>query len=208
MRVLDDRYSVEMRSINLARRMFALEARPQTVCAWTKLTADRVRNLARGAGGAVVNRETQRQRGPSPSCLPTLLSTLRTRSEAAAVAGLCRVAEVLPEKAVPNARESLPGLARGERLVATFELFRHLVPNVRLTFEQLVLVIVSLAEGDSWAIDHCIRCHATILIDQLGSDPRRLCVYCAPRLGPTKDAPPDSDPCDSKPARAQQSLFD
>jgi hypothetical protein len=189
MRVSNDRYSRDLRSIELARRMLVQEARTQTICAWAGLTGDRVRNLARSQGAGALS-EAQRHRGPSPSRLPALLSTLRMRNEAAAAVGLCRVLRVLPERPTPNARAVLPGLSRGERLLGAFELFRAVVPQARLTLEQLVLLILTIAEGDSWGIDHCTRCHATILIDRLGVAPRRLCAYCTPTAESGVEEPP------------------
>ena len=177
MRVSNDRYSRDLRSIDLARRMLGHEARTQTIRAWTGLTGDRVRNLAR-SHGSEASRAARRLRGPSPSCLPALLSTGRARGEAAAAAGLCRVLEVLPEKPAPNARVALPGLVRGERLLAAFEMFREVIPQARLTLEQLVLLVFALAEGTSWGIDHCTRCHATILMERLATHQRRLCGFC------------------------------
>jgi len=177
MRVSNDRYSRDLRSIDVARRMLGYEARTQTIRAWTGLTGDRVRNLAR-SHGSEASRAARRLRGPSPSCLPALLATARARQEAGAAAGLCRVLEVLPEKPVPNARIGLPGLARGERLLAAFDIFREVIPQARLTLEHLVLLVFAMAEGKSWGIDHCARCHATILMDRDAVHPRRLCGFC------------------------------
>jgi hypothetical protein len=211
MRVANDRYGRELRSIELARRMLVQEARTQTIRAWTGLTGDRVRNLFHAAGVGEPSREVARHRGPSPSRLTALLSTVRMRNEAAAAAGLCRVLHVLPDKATPNARSALPGLARGERLLVAYELFRLVVPQARLTLEQLVLLVLTVAEGDSWGIDHCTRCHATILIDRGGVVPRPLCVQCKPIEKsasvelPTASAAHGSEPPESG---AQQRLFD
>jgi hypothetical protein len=68
---------------------------------------------------------------------------------------------------------------RGERLLAAFEIFREVIPQARLTLEQLVFLVLVVAEGKSCRIDHCTRCHATILIDRLGA-PRVLCGFCGP----------------------------
>ena len=211
MRVSNDRYSRDLRSIDLARRMLGQAARTQTIRAWTGLTGERVRNLAR-SHGSEANRAARRLRGPSPSCLPALLSTARARQEAAAAAGLCRVLRVFPEKSTPNARIAIPGLVRGERLLAAFEIFREVIPQARLTLEQLVFLVLALAEGKSCQIDHCTRCHATILIDRLGA-PRVLCGLCgsedesevvAPSL-PYPELPTEREP---EPPCLQQRLFD
>lgn len=179
MRVSNDRYSRELRSFELARRMLANEARTQTIRAWTGLSGDRVRTLAR-SHGSDPSRAAQRHRGPSPKSLYALLSTARARQEAAAAAGLCRVLEVFPEKCVPNARKALPGLLRGERLLTAFEILRGVIPQARLSLEHLVLLVLAMAEGETWRIDHCTRCHATILIDLLCKHPQRVCDFCEP----------------------------
>src|ERR1700683_3755169 len=150
MRVSNDRYSRDLRSIDLARRMLKLEARTQTICAWTALSADRVRNLSRSHGGDGSGRKPSRHRGPSPSKLAKLMSTKAFRSEAAAIAGLCGVLDVIPAQACPNARVSLPGLARGERLCYALELFREAIPHARVTIEQLVLLVLTVAERETW----------------------------------------------------------
>src|ERR1700730_8623955 len=62
MRVSNKCYNRELRSIELARRMLSLEARTQTICAWTGLTGDRVRNLSRVLGLDGVGRGASRQR--------------------------------------------------------------------------------------------------------------------------------------------------
>jgi hypothetical protein len=208
MRVSNDRYSRDLRSIDVARRMLEYEARTQTIRAWTGLTGDRVRNLAR-SHGSEANRAARRLRGPSPSCLPALLATARARQEAGAAAGLCRVLEVLPERPVPNARIGLPGLVRGERLLAAFDIFREVIPQARLTLEHLVLLVFAMAEGKSWGIDHCTRCHATILMDRVAVHPRRLCGFCesAKESEVVEPTPPYPElPAELEPE--QQRLFD
>jgi hypothetical protein len=210
MRVSNDRYSRDLRSIDLARRMLEHEARTQTIRAWTGLTGERVRNLARSRGSEA-DCAARRLRGPSPSCLRVLLGTARARQEAAAAAGLCRALQVLPEKPTPDARIALPGLVRGERLLAAFEIFREVIPQARLTLEQLVFLVLAVAEGKSCRVDHCTRCHATILMDRLA--PRVLCGCCgseeesqvvAPSL-PLSELPTELEP---EAPCLQQRLFD
>jgi len=179
MRVINDRYNRELRSFELARWMLANEARTQTIRAWTGLSGDRVRTLAR-SHGSYTARALQRHRGPSPNSLYALLSTARARQEAAAAVGLCCLLEVFPEKRIPNARKALPGLLRGERLLTAFEILRGVIPQTRLSLEHLVLLVLDMAGGETWKIDHCTRCHATILIDLLCKHPQRVCEFCEP----------------------------
>lgn len=213
MRVSNERYSRDLRSIDLAHRMLQHEARTQTVCDWTGLKGDRVRNLARNYHWDADRMAMQRRRGPPPTQLSGLMRHRRMRSEVAAAAGLCRVLQVLPEEPTPRARRALPGLIRGERLLDAFELFRAAIPHTQLTLEQLILVVVTLAEGGTWAIDHCAQCHATILIDQLSKAPRRSCAQCGPTEGSGgKDLVDECGPSTSDPEAGggalQQPLFD
>ena len=182
MRISNERYSRDLRSIELARWMLRHEARTHTIRAWTGLSAERVRNLIHSRVGLTGEDDAQRQRGPSPSILSARLGSGLIRSEAGALAGLCRVLGVLPAQPWKDARRTLPGIARGERLCFAFELFAHVVPQARLSLEELILLVLTVAEGDSWVLDHCTSCHATILHDQL-SLKRRLCERCEPFQG-------------------------
>jgi hypothetical protein len=94
------------------------------------------------------------------------------------MAGLCQILHVIPAEHLPTARSTLPSVARGERLCYAYELFRVIIPNVRLTFEQLVLLVTTLAEGDRWTTAVCNVCHAVILSDRL-SLARLICEECS-----------------------------
>jgi hypothetical protein len=176
MRVSNKRYDRELRSIELARRMLRLEARTQTICAWTGLTSYRVRNLAQVLGRDGDRQGSLRQRGPSPRKFALLMASPGVREEAPAIAGLCRCYDVIPAERCPNACKRLPGIERGERLCNALELFREMVPDTCITLEQVVLLVFTLAEGEDWELGACAKCQATILIDRLALS-RRLCGY-------------------------------
>jgi hypothetical protein len=178
MRVSDDRYCRDLRRFNLAVRMLQHEARTSTICAWTGLNAERIRNLARSHGHDEAGAKLGRHRGPSPRRLSPILSNPILRAEVAAMAGLCQILRVIPAEHLPTARSTLPSVARGERLCYAYELFRVIIPNVRLTFEQLVLLVTTLAEGDPWSTAICNICHAVILCDRL-SMARLICEECS-----------------------------
>ena len=207
MRVSDDRYSRDQRSFHLAMRMLRFDARTNTICAWTGFTAERVRNLSKSYHREHPDRELERHRGPSPTNLAPLLSSPGLRSELAAVAGLCRVLGVIPEKPLANARRHLPSVPGGERLCHALELFQETVPHARVTFEQAVLLVMDLAEAERWSIGHCASCRAVILLDQLSLD-RRVCVHCQQeaRTGRIM-APPETDPEGFESLPMQQDLF-
>jgi hypothetical protein len=213
MRLSDDRYSRDLRRFSLALRMLAHDARPNTICAWTGFTAERVRHLGRSHRKDVPDGEGPRHRGPSPTKLAPLLASPSLRSEVTAVAGLCRVLGVIPATHLSSARQRLPGVANGERLCDALELFREIVPHARLTLEQLVLVVFVLSEGEQWGIDHCSKCRAIILVDHL-SLARRVCAHCREERGTASDSGPvaDAQPGpgigrDGAGTAVQQSLF-
>ena len=209
MRVSNKCYSRDLRSIELARRMLRLEARTETICAWTGLTGDRVRNLSRVLAREGVRCCAARQRGPSPSKFSALMASPSLRKEAPAIAGICRVFDVIPPQPRPDARTALPGVVRGERLCEALELFRQLVPGARMTLEKLVLLVFTVATGESWALAYCAGCQATILIDRLELS-RRLCSYCDARRGREEIAARDSAltlECETTETFVQQSLF-
>jgi len=180
MRVSNKCYKRDLRSIELARRMLRLEARTQTIRAWATLTGDRVRSITRILGQDGLDHGAARRRGPSPSKFAVLMSSPTIREEAPAIAGLCRYYDVIPQDPCPDARKRLPGIERGERLCDALEMFRLMVPDTRITLEQVVLLVFTLAERESWELGFCASCHAAILIDRLALS-RRLCAHCEPR---------------------------
>jgi hypothetical protein len=208
MRITDVRYVRDLRAIDLAQRMVNLEARTQTICAWTGLTGDRVRNLAQSYAQL---REGARHRGPSPSKFVVLMSSPRLREEAAALAGLLRVFDVIPARACAEPRRTLPEIPRGERLCNALELFQQVIPQTRMTLEQAILLTYTVAEGETWVMDWCTSCHATILVDRVAPS-RRVCEYCSREdqvndKAPGTQTPPmlPSQVCDSP--FIQQDLF-
>jgi hypothetical protein len=212
MRLSDHDYGRDLRGINLALRLLRHEARLSTVCAWTGFNEERVRILSRSRRRHQVNRVAGTHRGPSPRRVRPLFASLTLRSEGAAMAGLCRVLEVIPAKPISNARVRLPGVANGERLCDAFELFREIVPSARLTLEQAISLVYAVSEGQLCSLDHCTRCRALILVDHL-SLTRRVCTHCQNeerRAGAEASLPVEEPPAgaDGEPHYFQLSLFD
>jgi hypothetical protein len=190
MRISNERYSRDLQGIELALRMLKHEARTKNICAWTGLSAARVRNLSRSYSPS---KSGVRHRGPAPSCFTAVMTSPVLRPEAAAVAGLCRWLDVLPSGPCLDPRRTLPGLARGERLCDAFELFQHIIPLPRLTLDQWVLLVLTVADGETWRIEGCTNCQATILTDRLGVW-RRLCAGCQPRPTSRPDVAGEQSP--------------
>lgn len=177
MRISNEHWACDMRSFHLATRMLLHDARTHSVCTWTGLSAERVHQLL-----IVQRRESglkgaRRYRGPCPTDLRALLSSASLRSEAAVAAYACQLLDVIPAEPVANARATLPSVPRGERLCSALERFRTLVPHARLSLDQLILVVVTLAEGAEWTMNCCRRCSAVMLVDRLSVE-RTLCERC------------------------------
>src|SRR6185312_3456690 len=110
MRVSEDRYSRDLRRIQLAHRLIQHEVRTYWVRAFTHFTEGRIRNLLRSYGLATEG--VRRHRG-SPPRLYNRFMTPGNHSEASALAGLAFVWHLVPEEPVHNARRTLPGLEFG-----------------------------------------------------------------------------------------------
>lgn len=189
MRVSESRYTRDLRRIQLAQRMIRHEVRTQWICAWAGISDERVRNLCRSYDERRAG--VQRHRGPPPTAFRPFLRTSSMRTEASALAGLACALEVVPPEPHPNARKTLPSIERGERLCHTFELFRTAVPASRLTMDQLILLVLTLAEGKELEVGLCSHCHAAVLFDRLGAS-RRVCERCRKAGGAQAEKSPGS----------------
>lgn len=179
MRVSEDRYSRDLRRIQLAHRLIRHEVRTYWVRAFTRLTEGRIRNLLRSYG--LVTEGGRRRRG-SPPRLYTRFMTPSNHSEASAFAGLVFAWRVLPDEPVRNAWRTLPSVELGEHLCKAFELFRFMVPGATLSLDWLILLVIALAERQL-IVGRCGECQAVILLDPLGPK-RTLCVSCERRPFP------------------------
>jgi hypothetical protein len=212
MRISEDRYSRDLRRLNLAERFIRHEVRTQWICAWTGLSHHRVRNLYRSydkSSGAV-----PRHRGPSPNRLATYLRSPALRAEASAIGGLARAFEVVPPKPDPNAWRDRANVEAGERLCAVFELYQQIVPQSRFTMDHFIRLAIALTEGGYLEMGHCTSCHGALLVERLVPS-RRICLVCqqdaltASRVGPAETrthAEVESAPGDG-PESYQQPLF-
>ena len=208
MRVSEDRYSRDLRRLELAHRLIEHEVRTQWICAMTGLTDERVRNLLHSYGVGSV----QRHRGSPPtSC--TVFFRMANHPEASALAALARLWNLVPETPIRNARKALPGLEWGEGLCEAFEFFSAAVTQSVLSVNQFVLLVFALAEG-RLVVAHCAHCQASILIDPLAAQ-RLRCRMCeapsqrvrAGRCGQEAHAPEGGFAGDLGLTGDQQSLF-
>jgi predicted RNA-binding Zn-ribbon protein involved in translation (DUF1610 family) len=188
MRIWGHRYSRDLQRFNLALRMIAHEARTHTICEWTGLPEDRVRNLYQSYYHEHGKGNASRRRGPSPQSLAFFFGSARSRSESAAVVGLCYLLDVLPPEAIANPRRELPGVPRGQRLCVAYEMYLELVPKTVMTLEHVVLLIMTVAKGHEFQVGHCVSCGGVIVIDR-SSLRRWSCTHCGDHIARDDESP-------------------
>ena len=180
MRVWGHRYNRDLQRYSLALRMIGHEARTHTICEWTGLPPERIRILCRTYARDHGKQHAVRHRGPSPQNLSFFLRSSRLRSEAAAIAGLCYVLDVIPSRRLSNARRELPNVGRGQRMCLAFEMYRKLVPASKITLEHIVLLVTAIAQGNELRVIHCLGCGGAIIMDRFELA-RRRCTHCSER---------------------------
>jgi Flagellar transcriptional activator (FlhC) len=154
--------------------MIQHEARTTTIALWTGLTKYRIQTLFRAYQHAGDHR---RHRGAAPSQPAFFSRSLTHECEASALAYIGLQMEIIPPMVVPDALHSLPGLARGERLVTAFELYRTLVRQSRMSLEHAVLLMTELAHRRTLSLEKCRICDGLMVVDRL--DVRKLsCAFC------------------------------
>lgn len=173
MRVSEDRYTRDLRRIQLAHRLLRHEVRTYWIRAFTRLTEGRIRNLLRSYGLATDG--VHRHRGQTPR-LYNRFVTAANHSEASGLAGLAFAWHLVPEEPVRNAWRVLPSLEFGEDVCEAFELFRVIVPGGLLNLDRFILLVMALAERQL-TVGHCSQCRALILLDPAGIK-RQLCLSC------------------------------
>lgn len=162
-----------LRRAELARRLMAHGARTSTVHRFTALSRHQLATLRKRWRISASNRH----RGPSPRCVITLLRSPRMRSEAAALAALWHAHR--PYLAATHAGRSSP-LDRGEDLSEIYDIFLQCVPDARVTFEQLVMLVDSLTTGDEIALSRCETCHGAWLVERFAPNQSRCDLCRAP----------------------------
>ena len=176
----DDPVLRDCRRHELARRLIAHQARTQTITALTNLSRHQLAQLRQR------NRtpEATRHRGPSPRSLVRFTHSPRARSEGAALAAFCRAYRVLPAHSLRRSRFTLDF---GERLCASYEAYRACFPWTEITIEELLSLVLGLAENREIGLGQCVLCGGTVLVDRLA---RRdtTCIHCEGVLADEQDA--------------------
>ena len=96
------------------------------------------------------------------------------RSEAAALAALWHAHRPYP--AAIRYGGSSP-LDRGEELCEIYDIFLQCVPDARVTFEQLVMLVDSLTTSDEIALSRCESCHGAWLMERFAPNQSK-CDLC------------------------------
>jgi hypothetical protein len=179
---MEDRIGRELRRNQLATRMVSHKARTQTICDYTGLARERIKTLRRDWHVG----SDQRHRGPSPSSASVFFRSARIRSEAAALGVMLRVLGAVGSLPIADAERRYPNLERGEQLCDVYEAFRTYFPKSQVSFEQVVLLAVGMAQGDVLRLETCPGCATVILADRLAAT-QHLCARCqreeAPAVG-------------------------
>jgi hypothetical protein len=184
MRLSDDRYEADRRKYTLALSMIEHGARIRTVTQWTGLSKYRVQTLTQSYESST---RTRRKRGESPSQPAYFSKSIRLARESTALAYIAVQMQAIPAAVVSDARASLPGLTRGERLMSAFEVYRALLPDALISLEYAILLITELAERRTLALGECRSCHDVMLVDRLGRR-QELCPFCRPNPRPSLPA--------------------
>ena len=183
MRLSDNRYESDRRKYTLALSMIEHGARIRTVTQWTGLSKYRVQTLTQSYESTT---RAPRKRGESPSQPAYFAKSKRLARESMALAYIALQMQAIPAEAVPGAQVSLPGLARGERLMSAFEVYRALLPDGLISLEYAILLITALAERRTLVLSQCRSCHDVMVVDRLGRR-QELCPFC--RSTPRENRP-------------------
>jgi hypothetical protein len=174
MRASDNRYARDLRRRDLAALMIANEARTQTIVDWTGLSRYQIQTMFREYDEFS---EHPRHRGLSPFQPAFFSRSLQLECESAALAAVELEMGIILLSPTSSSDVRFPGLARGERLLNAFQLFRALVPDARISFEHAVLLAGELTVARTLTLRRCIECDGLMVVDLLGPL-REDCAFC------------------------------
>ena len=166
----DDPVLRDCRRYELAQRLIVHQARTQTISALTNLSRHQLAQLRHRS----CIPEATRRRGPSPRSLVRFTHSPRARAEGAVLAAFCCAYHVLPAKAL---RRSNLTFEFGERLCATYEAYRACFPQSDVTIEELLSLVLGIADNREVGLGYCTLCGGTMLVDRLARI-CRTCIHC------------------------------
>ena len=74
-------------------------------------------------------------------------------------------------------KASAPTLQGGEKLCEAYEIYREWEPEVRLEFDQAVLLAMGAMKGEDIVLSSCPGCGGALLMDKRGKA-RTRCARC------------------------------
>jgi uncharacterized CHY-type Zn-finger protein len=172
MRISDDRYELDRRHHDLARWMVAHGAKTRSVMQWTGLTEYRIQQLAR----RYVATDGTVRRGIAPSQPAYFGKSPEHETHSLAFIYVAAEMQVIPQDIVPDARRVLPELARGERLMDSYECYIALVGVPQLTLERAILLVYEYAQRKNLSLRLCELCRDLMMTARFGRHVR--CPFC------------------------------
>ena len=190
----------DLRRRQLAKRLVSHNARTQTIYVFTGYSRHRLATLRKRWQVS----PDERHRGPSPTSFSVFFRSPKARNVATAAAVMCKLLGATRPACGARKSHRLADLHFGEQICEVHEALQACFPNVRLEFEQVMLLAIGLSRHESIALTTCVRCGIAVLADQL-SLRRRTCASChrppAPAIGMPIDAP--RQPTTSNPPHSQ-----
>ena len=176
MRISEQRYARERRALDVASRLIDFEARTGTIRELTGLADGRIRKLSKACALDGRSGAKSRHRGAAPRRVNYVLDKARSKTEAAALLGVCQLMGITDPR-----DEGFDGgitrIARAEQLCDAFWTFRYLLPQASIGFEHMLLLLSEAVKGEDLVTAHCHDCRAFLVVDPL-SLYGRLCPQC------------------------------
>jgi len=200
MRISKRRYDTELVCLAVAARMIEHEARTVTICHWSRVSQQRVRELYRRFDGKQGRPRAIRHGGPPPRKAAIFLRK-EMRDEASALAAICALLSLVPMR--PHREWAHAAAHPGALLCRTYEMCQGLLPDSQMSLDHLSLLVRALSDGKELRLGHCTACQAAMIFDPLGAE-LRLCSEC---MGGGQNAEPPVKSPEVTEAPLQHSLF-
>lgn len=172
MRISNHRYSRDRGRYDLAYGMLQLGARPKTVIEWTQLTQFQIRNIAHEYSELLA-----RSRGRPPNSITWFWREGRRQREGAVLASLLTLTKIVIVDGNEDKHPAWRSVSKGMRLCDVYQEYSRIVPNTRIPFEYLLLLVKELSRGDTVGLRRCTQCAGAMLADPL-STRLQICSSC------------------------------
>lgn len=176
MRISEDRYSHELKSIDTALRLIRCGARTKTICEFTGLSADRVRALYRTYVRSAPH-HLSRPRGRSPYQVTCFMSTPRHQEQTIVLARMLSLLGAVPPAPGLMRTLLLPDLERANLVCFGFEMYLAQVTEPLLTIEHAIFLTKQLIKADYLLLDNCVECTGLVLSEYYAKGLKR-CASC------------------------------